>query len=253
MTLVGAVAAADSRCREQAPLTVWTRQDRRRPFDGRGRSQRARSGCASWSDVAAPVGALRVVVVGPMPTSRAPWTVSSIGSPSPGGGCSTNGPRAVAGDAPAVVVQQHVVEPAEQAAAVDVGAAVVFDEVVAVVRFAVRRGALAAGPQTAAVTGGERDALPWRCRGAVRARGRAGCRIGRAVTSTDAEVHTAPVDDRSGQRVAAVFGVSDGEQPSERIAGTDEQSFTTSIRTPGCRAPNTSLRRGEGAGAEQRP
>ena len=63
-------------------------------------------------------------------------------------------------DPPAVVVQQHVMEPAEQHAAVDVGAAVVFDEVIAVVGLAVRRGALASGPDAAAVTRGERHPLP---------------------------------------------------------------------------------------------
>src|SRR4051812_13989207 len=61
------------------------------------------------------------------------------------------GSLTLAGDLPPVVVEQHVMVPAEQYATVDVGAAVVTLEMVAVVGFAVRGSPLTVGPEASAV------------------------------------------------------------------------------------------------------
>ena len=66
---------------------------------------------------------------------------------------------AVASDAPSAVVELHVVEAAQQDAAVDVGLALISVPVVDVVGFAVRRRPIATGPAAAAVADREGDAL----------------------------------------------------------------------------------------------
>ena len=65
---------------------------------------------------------------------------------------------AVAGDAPAAVVELHVVEAAQQDAAVDIGAAA-FGVWVDVVCLAIGRGAVAADPAASTVADGESEAL----------------------------------------------------------------------------------------------
>jgi hypothetical protein len=65
---------------------------------------------------------------------------------------------AVSRDAPAMVVQVHVMEAAEQDAAIDVGAATVCIRV-DVMRLAVRGGTVAVGDPASAVTDRERDTL----------------------------------------------------------------------------------------------
>jgi hypothetical protein len=74
------------------------------------------------------------------------------------GGVEDEGSGAVPGDPPSVVVEVHVVEAAEQDAAVDVGCAA-FGVGVDVVGFAVCGGFVAAGPSAAAVALGEGEAL----------------------------------------------------------------------------------------------
>lgn len=66
---------------------------------------------------------------------------------------------AAADDLPSVVVQLHVMEPAEQYPAVDVGSAVVGGDVVDVVGLAVRRGHAASFGDASAVANGQRDPL----------------------------------------------------------------------------------------------
>ncbi len=57
-------------------------------------------------------------------------------------------------------MQLHVMEPAEQDPAVDVGAPVVAGPFIDVMRFAVRSGPVAAVPSTPAVADREADPLP---------------------------------------------------------------------------------------------
>ena len=92
---------------------------------------------------------------------------------------------ALSGDAPAVVVQQHVVVTTQEDATIDVGAALVFDEVVAMMRFAIRSRAVGTR-----ATGIRHRAPRGRCAasrstGAARDRGRAGSRERSSVNPTD--------------------------------------------------------------------
>ena len=64
----------------------------------------------------------------------------------------------LARDAPAAVMELHVVPAAQQNASIDVGAAAL-GVGVDVVRLAVRRGSVASAPAAPAVASGERDAL----------------------------------------------------------------------------------------------
>ena len=64
----------------------------------------------------------------------------------------------LAGDAPAAVMELHVVPAAEQDAAIDVGASAL-GVGIDVMRLAVRSGPIATAPAATTVTGGERDAL----------------------------------------------------------------------------------------------
>jgi hypothetical protein len=74
------------------------------------------------------------------------------------------GARAIAGagDAPAVRVELHVVEAAQQHTPVEIGAALILLPLVDVMRLAIRRWPIAAGPPAAPVPDRERDALPSR-------------------------------------------------------------------------------------------
>lgn len=65
----------------------------------------------------------------------------------------------VTGDPPAAMVQLHVMEPAQQDAAVDVGPPVILDPLIEVVCFAEGRRPIAARPSASTVSDGERDAL----------------------------------------------------------------------------------------------
>src|SRR5690606_31993990 len=66
-----------------------------------------------------------------------------------------------AADPPSAVMQRHVVISTEQNAAIDVGSAVVAIPFVDVMRFAVRRGAVAPSPSASAIADCEGDALSW--------------------------------------------------------------------------------------------
>ncbi|WP_363430132.1 hypothetical protein [Microbacterium sp. LWH3-1.2] len=114
-------------------------------------------------------------------------------------------------DAPAVVVQVHVVERAQQDAAVDVGAASVCKGI-DVMRLAVRCGSVARGDAASAVADRERDPLPGgeeprfspRIEGIARRVERDGHRAGGA---------GAGADEPAGERGARVFDQSDRRSP----------------------------------------
>ena len=112
----------------------------------------------------------------------------------------------------------HVVEPAQQDAAVDVGAAAACD-VVDVMRFAVRSGHRASDSGAASVADRERKLL-LRAEEALLA-----SEVERVAVAVDRHVDGAvlaqrTVDDRPREGVSAVFGVTRGDHAAERVAGT---------------------------------
>lgn len=124
--------------------------------------------------------------------------------------------ESVANDAPAVVVKLHVVEAAQQDAAIDVSATASCD-VVDVVRFAVGGGHRASDSGAPAVADRERKLL-LRAEEALLASEIEGVAptvdgdIGRAVLAQGA------IDDRPGEGVSAVLGVTRGDEAAERVA-----------------------------------
>jgi len=132
------------------------------------------------------------------------------------------------GDAPAAVVQFHVVETAEQDPAVDVSSAAVAVPFVDVMRLTVRGRSVASGPTAAAVAQGETDALRGREQPLLSAD------VERVAARVDADGHDARVadvlvDGCGGEHSEPIFGVARSaaavvdhlHQPDAGLAGAE--------------------------------
>ncbi len=111
-------------------------------------------------------------------------------------------------------------EPAQQDSAVDVGVALLRAPVVAVVRFAVRGWAVAAGPHASAVTGGEGEPLLRREQSLLAPD------IERVPGAVDAHEHPGGlaqrlVEHRTRQRRTPVLDVRDAQETPERVTRAD--------------------------------